>query len=706
MNDIILYANNVEPQAVNQVYETAKTPAFKGQKIRIMPDVHSGKGCVIGFTSTYTDKIIPNIVGVDIGCLDKDTEFLTPNGWKKMYKYNCDDLVLGYNKETQEANFEKPISFIKMPCEKFFYFKNSKGLDQMVSEEHKMLVYKGYKRRGYNSCDYLPSQLNSLKLEKGYYSFETTFDKQTTKITDTNVEIQIAVMIAADGCIRYSIDENYNRVELHFSKERKIQRAKELLDLAAYPYKYKKYNNGTTFFYIKLPKKYNKDLTRFYFANSKQLKVLAEESLEWDGHKGYRSYYCSTNKDNADLIQYAFAASGIRAGICEINGKENYKKIYQVTPTKNSKVAYCKANIVDSIDGFKYCFTMPTGYFVARRNGKIFITGNCGMTTYSLGNIGIDLEKLDNFIRGNIPSGRNVNNDRQRDLSYLKQLKCYDKLKNIDWIESSLGSLGGGNHFIEIDVNYKGEKFLIIHSGSRNLGKQVAEIYQEIAINNNANKINLGIEINNLIAEYKANGKEKDLQKAITELKIEFANRQPKFPKELCYLEGQDMQNYLNDVDVCINFAKANRQSIGHKITKHLGLDIVPFFHTIHNYVDTKNKIIRKGSISALKGEKLLIPLNMRDGCILGIGKGNPDWNYSAPHGAGRILSRGKAKELISIDEFKESMKGIYTTSVNASTIDESPMAYKNKEDILSTVTQTIDIIEFLKPIYNFKAGE
>lgn len=380
-------------------------------------------------------------------------------------------------------------------------------------------------------------------------------------------------------------------------------------------------------------------------------------------------------------------------------------QVYEVAKTQPFEGQ--KIRIMPDVHSGKGCVVG----FTSTYSDKIIpnITGvdlGCGMTTYNLGNIDINLEQLDSFIKENIPSGRNVNNYKQKNLSYLKDLKCYSKLKDIDWLENSLGTLGGGNHFIEIDINEKGEKFLIIHSGSRNLGKQVAEIYQKFAIDNNSNKINLKSEINNLITKYKANGKEKDLQKAIAELKIEFSNRQPKFPKELCYLEGKDMENYLHDVNICMKFAKENRENIGNKIIKYIGLNAVPFFHTIHNYVDTTNKIIRKGSISSQKDEKVIIPLNMRDGCILGIGKGNPDWNYSAPHGAGRVLSRSQAKELININDFRDSMKGIYTTSINTSTIDESPMVYKNKDDIISIITETIDIIDILKPIYNFKASE
>lgn len=311
---------------------------------------------------------------IDSG-VDRDTEFLTPNGWKKISDYRDGDYVLEYNKETGNACFQVSNGITVERCNELNYFKNSKGLDQILANGQKMLVFKGYKGKGYSHFDYIPGEINSFCTDKGYYSFETTFNKEGSTIFDTDIEIRIAVMIAADGCIRYSVDDKLNKVELHFSKDRKIIRAKYLLEEANIDYKYKKYNNGTTFFYLKLPKKYNKDLTRFYNANSNQLKVLSSESLKWDGHEGYRSYYVSTNKNNIDLVQYSFAASGIRAGISEHKQVENQNKVYTVIPTKNSKVSYCNSKIIEPIDGLKYSLSMPTGYFVARRNGKIFITG-------------------------------------------------------------------------------------------------------------------------------------------------------------------------------------------------------------------------------------------------------------------------------------------------------------------------------------------
>ena len=339
------------------------------------------------------------------------------------------------------------------------------------------------------------------------------------------------------------------------------------------------------------------------------------------------------------------------------------------------------------------------------------ITGvdiGCGMLCVELGKSEIDLAKLDEVIREYVPSGRNVHEATNNKL-YFNNLKCFSKLNNKDnWLDRSLGTLGGGNHFIEIDIDNENNKFLIIHTGSRNLGKQVAEIYQNEAIEYCSYKEEMKQEKENIIKEYKATGREKEIQSKLIEISNKYKDR-TKLPKDLCYLEGEDRENYLHDMAICQKFASYNRVSIANIILEKMNLGTLndlPNFQTIHNYISFEDNIVRKGAISAKKGERVLIPINMRDGCIIGIGKGNDDWNQSAPHGAGRIMSRMAAKETISMDDYKNSMKNIYTTSVSEDTIDESPFAYKPMEEILENIKDTIDIDIIIKPIYNFKASE
>lgn len=325
----------------------------------------------------------------------------------------------------------------------------------------------------------------------------------------------------------------------------------------------------------------------------------------------------------------------------------------------------------------------------------------CGMYTVKLGQVELDMERLDEAAHF-IPSGMNVWEGRQERFD-LTELRCYRALKDTKRLERSLGTLGGGNHFIEVDVSADGCKFLVIHSGSRNLGKQVAEHYQQLAVNLNRGMEEYFAKRDAIIAEYKAAGRRKEIQKALEEL--HWTAKETTIPPDLCYLYGQYLEDYLHDVEICQRFARRSRELMAEIILQRIGLDGMDAFHTIHNYIDTAENILRKGSIAAHAGEKVLIPINMRDGSVLAMGKGNPEWNFSAPHGAGRLMSRTAAKSQLDMEEYRREMAGIYTTSVNEATLDEAPMAYKSLDDIIDVIRDSVDIIEVLKPIYNFKAN-
>ena len=328
----------------------------------------------------------------------------------------------------------------------------------------------------------------------------------------------------------------------------------------------------------------------------------------------------------------------------------------------------------------------------------------CGMYTVALGRVDIDFEKFDEAAHF-IPCGKNVweGRDEYFDLSVLK---CYRQLKKTKRLQRSLGTLGGGNHFIEIDADEEGNKYLVIHSGSRNLGTQVAEIYQDLAVELNIGMEEYYNERERIISTYKAEGRRDEIQATLKALKKSFEKKEPSIPRELCYLYGSFMEDYLHDLDICQQFAKRNREKMAEILLEKTGLTGYEAFQTIHNYIDVDEMILRKGSVSAKKGEKLLIPINMRDGSLICIGKGNEEWNNSAPHGAGRIMSRSTAFERLTVEEYQKEMEGIYTTCVNTSTLDESPMAYKNKDEIIANIEPTADIIAHIKPIYNFKAAE
>jgi tRNA-splicing ligase RtcB len=299
----------------------------------------------------------------------------------------------------------------------------------------------------------------------------------------------------------------------------------------------------------------------------------------------------------------------------------------------------------------------------------------CGMLVVDITDLNINIQKLDTFIHTNIPAGFSIHTEnKSKDYGFVKLL-CFNKLYKNERFGLGIGTLGGGNHFIEVDRSDKtGKKYLVIHTGSRNMGKQVADYYQKIAI-----------------------------------------DQQTASQKDLCYLTGRDRENYLHDMKICQEYATKNRKVIASLILEHFGygdywtarkeLETRDAFETIHNYINFDDDIMRKGAVSAQKFETLIIPMNMRDGSLICVGKGNADWNYSAPHGAGRIMSRGEAKRSITLDDYKESMEGIYTTCVSQGTLDESPMAYKPMDEIISNIGDTVDIVDIVKPIYNFKAG-
>lgn len=328
----------------------------------------------------------------------------------------------------------------------------------------------------------------------------------------------------------------------------------------------------------------------------------------------------------------------------------------------------------------------------------------CGMYTVELGKVDIDFEKVD-AAAYYIPSGRDVWEGRMERFD-LTGLRCYRSLKQAKRLERSLGTLGGGNHFIEIDAASDGTKYLIIHSGSRNLGKQVAEFYQSLAVELHSGKADYFAKRDALIRTYKEQGRRSEIQAALKELGKAYSAKEPDMPEDLCFLYGSYLEDYLYDVEICQAFARRSRERMAEIILERTGLTAVSAFHTIHNYIDTREMILRKGAIAAHAGELVLIPVNMRDGSILARGKGNAQWNYSAPHGAGRLMSRTKARETLDLDAYKKTMEGVYTTSVNDATLDEAPMAYKSLEDIIDVVRESVEVIEVLKPIYNFKASE
>ncbi len=326
----------------------------------------------------------------------------------------------------------------------------------------------------------------------------------------------------------------------------------------------------------------------------------------------------------------------------------------------------------------------------------------CGMETVQVKEKHIELQKLDKLIYEKIPSGFAVREKTHRYFQdiHLEELYCY-RAVNPARAEKSLGTLGGGNHFIEADKDDEGNIYVVVHSGSRHLGLEVANYYQEEGYKrlNGSSRA----DVDAMIAKLKAEGRQKEIEKTIRELKNV---KRTSIPKALAYVEGALFEQYIHDMRIVQAYAMRNRQAMMGEIIKGMKLHVVDQFTTIHNYIDTDAMILRKGAVSAKKGERLLIPVNMRDGSLICTGKGNDDWNQSAPHGAGRLMSRSAAKQSFTVSAFKKEMQGIYTTSVGKDTLDECPMAYKNIDDIVSNIGGTAEIVKVIKPIYNFKAGQ
>ena len=388
------------------------------------------------------------------------------------------------------------------------------------------------------------------------------------------------------------------------------------------------------------------------------------------------------------------------AKVVEDEAIEQIRRMCDYDLTKNSKV-----RIMPDVHAGKGC-TIGTTMTVTDKicPNIVGVDIGCGMYTVKLKDKEIDFEKIDEACHY-IPSGMNVWEGRMERFD-LTQLKCYRLLKNTKRLERSLGTLGGGNHFIEIDKAKDDTYYLIIHSGSRNLGKQVAEIYQQLAIDLHMGKEEYFKKRDEIIRTYKEQGRRTEIQEALKQLKQNYDTQDLDAPNDICWLYGSFMDDYLNDVEICQKFARRNRERMAEIIVERTKMTATEAFHTIHNYIDVDEMILRKGAIAAHDGEKVLIPINMRDGSVLAVGKGNLQWNNSAPHGAGRIMSRTKAKQSIDLEEYKSSMQGIYSTSVNKDTLDEAPMAYKSLEDIIDVIRETVDIIDIMKPVYNFKASK
>lgn len=561
-NSCKVFTDNIDNATIGQLTALLNQESIADSQIRIMPDCHSGSGCVIGTTMTLKDKVIPNLVGVDIGCFTGDTEVWCSGGFYKPIK------ELAERNETfmTDAWDEETYSFVSTTATAFKTRTNAE------------LVEVTYKK-------------------------ETTFKSQE-----------------AETKVRCTPDHKF---------------------LTCYENSHKPHYSNDTFIW-------------------KEAKDLIHGDRLW--------------AEDTIII------------VVDVKKLEETEDVYCLNVSKYHN------------------FSIKHGVIVH----------NCGMLAIKLKEKRVDLTKLDSVIREYVPSGGEVHKETKEDYTSLRvdNLRCFGKAKiRPDLAYKSVGTLGGGNHFIELDKDSNRDLWLVIHTGSRHLGIEVCNYYQDVAYTKLKDAYNNGSKrekIDKIINKLKAEGRHKEISKELEKFNKDYREEKPPVPYELSYVQGEDFEYYIHDMDIVQAHAVCNRAEIARVILKYAKLHEVERFETIHNYIDTENMILRKGSVSAQAGERLLIPINMRDGSLICIGKGNPDWNYSAPHGAGRLMSRSEAKQNITLSDFKKTMKdaGIYSTSVNQSTIDESPMAYKPMQEIIDNIQDTVEIIDVIKPIYNFKAGE
>ena len=389
--------------------------------------------------------------------------------------------------------------------------------------------------------------------------------------------------------------------------------------------------------------------------------------------------------------------------ICYTNELEGAAREQIQAVCDRPEFAGCKIRIMPDVHAGKGC-TIGTTMTITDKvvPNLVGVDIGCGMETTRIREGRLELQKLDKLIYEKIPSGFSIRDKAHRYLNEidLSELCC---ARHVDLLraEKSIGTLGGGNHFIEVDKDDEGNLYIVVHSGSRHLGVEVASYYQEAGYKVLNRTDDASIEA--LIARMKAEGREKEIQKELKKLKN---LKQTNIPKALAYVSGELFEQYIHDMKIVQHFAMLNRQAMMDEIVKGMKLHVEEQFTTIHNYIDTDAMILRKGAVSAKEGERLLIPINMRDGSLLCVGKGNEDWNCSAPHGAGRLMSRADAKQSFTVSEFKKQMAEVYTTSVSKATLDECPMAYKGMQDILDNIGPTADVVKIIRPIYNFKAGD
>lgn len=760
-----VYATTLEDECMSQIYGFMNSPVIEGCNIAIMPDAHCGKGASIGFTQKINGRVNPNMVGVDIGCFTKDTKVALADGRslsfeelineqdKEHYGYSIDK---NGNVQVSKLEFPRKIKkadklleieldngekikctldhiFYKRDCSEVeaqdlkigdslypLYIKPAKDVFENSDDEH-LCIFDGKNSKyvlihklsdDYNERHGLGVHFNG----RGYVRHHKDFNKFNNDPTniqrvlwEDHRKIHAANMSLTNklGITGFAATE---RKHPGSAKRASIKRAEatwngpnaeENRKKAAKRFAERNYSEKCRAAASKRQKEHNNskfsEHNKEEWMKNRQKLGRIQKVLLWLQNNSLEINEKNYNEARKNFYNYKFYKDAKQ--LVDSLGL-SFEKILKGETVTNHKIVSIKEIEGDDV----YCLTCQEFGNFALASG-VFVH-NCGMLVLKISKEAgkqlfnkPGLDKFDKIMHTKIPSGAGHRSTYHK---FTKNIDIKQLIADADYDKElyAMGSLGGGNHFVEIDKDENGDYYIVIHSGSRHLGIVVAKYWESKAINYHKNNSSTK---NELINKLKKEGREKDIQEEITKLPPVIVS------KELSYLEGEDLDGYLHDMKICQEFARLNREAMLDVLIEEMGIKkrhILGKFCTIHNYIDIENGILRKGAISLQEGEEAIIPGSMEFGSLIVKGKGNPDWNFSGPHGFGRKLSRSKAKETLSMEEFKSRMKDIYSTSVCVSTIDESPMAYKDPEDIISNITDTCDILKRIFPIYNFKASE
>lgn len=700
--NVLSWGSDIEQATIDQAQKAASLP-FIHRHLALMPDAHVGIGSTVGSVIATKGAVIPAAVGVDIGCVDADTEYLTPNGWRRMAEYDGGQ-VMQYHPATGRADFVKPLAYIRRPQDSFLRFKTKYGIDQMLTPDHRVLCWKvvGRDRRHVQqviTAAEFAAEHQRLKL--GYNAvFETTFEPLIdTAVPADDAQLRVQVMVMADGhLVRGST------AELHLSKARKIERARKLLDDADIEFTERPQGDGTTRFRFLAPIA-SKTYATMWTASIYQLRVITEECLRWDGSEVDRVFY-TRSKACADFIHYAFAAAGYRSVMRDDIDPSDGATDYRVFANTNPRVGMRgtpKSEIteVPSLDGMAYCFTVPSGFLVLRRGGNIVVTGNCGMAAVPLGlnasYLPIDLNAMHSSIAQAVPAGVNQGHEMsdakswpQRLLTGMPSLNPNDLKRAV----TQMGSLGSGNHFVEVCLDERDYVWVVLHSGSRGIGNILAKRHIEAA--------------KGVMARYFIDLPDPDLAYLV---------------------EGTDeFKAYIEAMLWAQDYAKANRDTMLRStliaIAEHIpfvGLldgDLPSIIDRLmesainchHNYCtkehhdDTDVWVTRKGAVQARAGTLGIIPGSMGTRTYIVEGKGNPASFNSCSHGAGRRMSRAQARKTLDLATLRSQMAGKAWNEADADKlIDEDPRSYKDVDQVMADQTDLVDIRHTLRQVLNYK---